>query len=363
MKHSPPLPEPGSKIAVVGASARAAAFSLLRAGYQVVAADLFADADLARRCEVTQVSPYPDGFEAWLADTECDAWNYTGALENRADLVDRLSVLRPLHGHGADILRPVRDPLRLQNVLDRQGIRFPKTVLAGGPQVPPRHITKTCGGGEREMYWQQFVEGISLSAVFRGAQLLGVTRQLVGESWAGAGQFQYCGTVTPWPLAEQKLSALKQIGQVLRDEFGLSNLFGVDLIDDGAQLWVLEVNPRYTASMEVVERSQALSVFGIARAASPATSHDATCYGKVVLFAKAPLWVSAKLSETLLQQAGDLPWPTIADIPNAGTKIETGHPILTLFSEGSSCEDVTSRLRERVEAMEQQLYGRNFECD
>ncbi len=324
---------------------------------------MFADTDLARRCEVTQVSPYPDGFEAWLAATECDGWLYTGALENHADLVDRLAVSRPLYGHRGDILRPVRDPLRLQSVLGRHGIRFPTTVLAAGPQAPPRHIAKTCVGSERESYWQQFVEGTSLSAVFRGPQLLGVTRQLVGEAWAGAGQFQYCGTLTPWPLATRKLSALEQIGQVLHGQFDLTHLFGVDLVDDGDELWVIEINPRYTASMEVVEQSQAISVFRADQTASPATSHGATCYGKVVLFAKAPLVVSARLSDTLLQQTGDLPWPTIADIPNAGTEINTGQPVLTLFTKGSSCEEVMSRLRAGVEAMDRQLYGRNFVCD
>ena len=35
----------------------AAAFSALRAGYEVAAADLFADADLESHCDVTRVEP------------------------------------------------------------------------------------------------------------------------------------------------------------------------------------------------------------------------------------------------------------------------------------------------------------------
>jgi len=58
-----------SHIAIIGASARAAAFSVLRSGRQAVAADLFADADLQQKCRVTRISPYPEGLLDWLHRT------------------------------------------------------------------------------------------------------------------------------------------------------------------------------------------------------------------------------------------------------------------------------------------------------
>ena len=52
------------KLAIVGASVRAAAFSALRAGFEVVAADLFADADLRAHCDVTRIACPPDASAA-----------------------------------------------------------------------------------------------------------------------------------------------------------------------------------------------------------------------------------------------------------------------------------------------------------
>lgn len=373
----PTQPKPGSKIAVVGASARAAAFSLLRAGYEVISADLFADADLARQCEVTAVSPYPEGFEDWLAAIECDGWLYTGALENYPDLVGRLSVLHPLLGHGRDDLRRVRDPLQMQSNLRHDGFTFPETRLAGTTN-PSRNdwLTKTyrgsCGSGVgrpgENRFLQRRVEGISLAAVFQGKTLLGITRQLVGERWAGAGEFQYCGSIGRYPLPEAKLRHLEDLGTTLHAAFGMTHLYGVDLIDDGETLWVIEVNPRYTASMEIVERASQNSVFqtepgGFGGPPPNPPGLDMHCVGKVVLYAKAPLTVSTELSADLLQQAGELPWPSIADIPNAGTELETGQPVMTLFAEGSSCNEVEANLKARVQNIEQQLYGRTFACD
>ncbi|NOZ38745.1 MAG: ATP-grasp domain-containing protein [Planctomycetes bacterium] len=353
----------GTKIAVVGASARAAVFSLLRAKRQVAAADLFADADLARHCPAMRISPYPEGFFDWLAETECVNWLYTGALENSPALVDRLSrsqflLGRTLLGHAGDVLRRVRDPLELQAVLTRADLQFPETIAAAGKQINNAWLGKTYSGSsgsgvgviDGATYLQRRVEGLPLSAVFRGSQLLGVTRQLVGEMWAGASEYQYCGSIAPWALSWECERQVQRLGEVLREEFGLTELYGVDLMQDGDQLWTLEVNPRYTASVEIVERAYGISVFGSIEEQRP--SH---CVGKAVLFAKAPLVISAEINLSLMQQAGGIAWPEIADIPVTGTAIAVGQPVLTLFAEAESCEAVAMRLRERVVEIERLL--------
>lgn len=389
--------KPRAAIAVVGASARAATFSLRRAGYDVVAADLFADADLARQCDVTRVTPYPDGFEAWLAETDCDGWLYTGALENYPKLVDRLTNLRPPIGHAGDVLRRVRDPLTLQSTLYAAGLDFPETQESSPAQPQHEWIGKSyrgscgsgVGGGDDSRYWQRFVEGISLSAVFHGQQLLGVTRQLVGEEWASAKRFQYCGTIAPWPLSEGKITQLHTLGQVLRDKFQLTGLYGVDLIDDGERLWTIEVNPRYTAAVEVVERAYGISVFNqkhggfggvppkaahlVGKPPKPPVFFDSmvsrsevptkvTCFGKVILFAKHPLTITAELSNKLMRQAGNTAWPEIADIPNPETEVAAGQPVLSLFADGDSCEAVERHLQQRVVEIEKRLYLEAMPC-
>ena len=52
------------------------------------------------------------------------------------------------------------------------------------------------------------------------------------------------------------------IARVAASAFGLVGVGGVDFVDDGRVMHPIEVNPRWTASMELVERARGLSVFG-----------------------------------------------------------------------------------------------------
>lgn len=117
-------------LAIVGASARAAAFSAVRAGFRVVTADLFADADLAQQATARRISDYPAGFLPWLREQRVSAWMYTGALENYPRLVDQMSRVAPLWGNSGRQLREVRSPIRLAKCLTEAGLSFPEVVLS-----------------------------------------------------------------------------------------------------------------------------------------------------------------------------------------------------------------------------------------
>ncbi|MCA9241630.1 MAG: hypothetical protein KDA37_15575, partial [Planctomycetales bacterium] len=124
------------KLAIVGASARAAAHSALRAGFQVVAADLFADRDLRAACCATRIADYPDALPGWLASVDADAWMYTGALENRPDLIRQMAAIKPLWGCDASAVERVRDVASLHMLIKEAGIAYPETCQApdGLPQ-------------------------------------------------------------------------------------------------------------------------------------------------------------------------------------------------------------------------------------
>ena len=360
-----------SHIAIVGASARAAAFSVLRSGRQAVAADLFADADLQQACRVTRISPYPEGLLDWLRRTPCDGWLYTGALENHPELVDQLATLRPLFGNTGNVLRRVRDPLLLGQVLGQHGLLFPETRKSrdGLPSdVLPSDgawLAKTYGGssgsGVAELtadtkghkFFQTYITGTAYSAVFAGAALLGVARQLVGEAWTGASRFQYCGSIAPWPLPAAAEKQLRILGEVLTAEFGLVGLFGVDFVFDGHRLWTIEVNPRYTAAVEVVERAQHIHAIDWHvedrdnGPFSPSLLDNGSAYhGKAILFAKHETTISDEFTRWALSQ------PDLADIPQAGTPVLAGQPVLTVFAAAESSELILAALKRRMAQLE-----------
>ena len=100
--------------------------SAVRSGFEPWAADRFGDLDLRACAETVRIDDYPAGLELALAAAPPGPWIYTGALENRPGLIDRLSASRRLLGIGGESLRGVRDPFRLAAVLSAAGLNAPR---------------------------------------------------------------------------------------------------------------------------------------------------------------------------------------------------------------------------------------------
>jgi predicted ATP-grasp superfamily ATP-dependent carboligase len=234
------------------------------------------------------------------------------------------------------------------------------------------------------------------------AALLGVTEQLVGAEWNHAGAFRYCGSLGPLPSgglqscradAENatgpttaEAGSIGQartlpraasgvavpseagmgstttwdwegLGQRLAQAFGLVGLFGVDAIWAEGILWPLEVNPRWPASIEVLERAMGFSAAevhvatceqGQLPAASPAgPRHDGRLSGKAILFADRDLVISPELPRCISPRVL-VERPSIADVPPAGAAIRSGWPIMTVFAEAGSREALVSALQQQA---------------
>lgn len=364
-----------NELTIIGASARAAAQSANRAGFAVHAADLFADLDLQRVCRAAPVSDYPDGLARAVAGPQSGSWMFTGALENSPDLVDRLADVRSLFGNKGAALRDVRRPDLVERSLREAGLPSPEVRLnaahgePGWLRKPLRsagglHIT-ACSesdfGGRAELpgyYYQRFVAGMPCSAAYvaaRGqARLLGVTRQLIAEHWTGASGFRYCGSVGPLAVTDKQIGAFARIGQVLAERFSLAGLFGVDAIVNHEGVWTVEINPRYTASMELVERSLEASLVdlhvraclsGDLPAADVAPRHSTETFGKAIVFAEHAFTLDDDWAAFANPQTDR---PLLADVPAAGAQFHAGWPVVTVLSSGRDYREVVARLPQHV---------------
>jgi predicted ATP-grasp superfamily ATP-dependent carboligase len=377
------------RVAIVGASARAAAFSAHRAGYEVVTADLFADADLARIAEATRIANYPDGFVDWLDATDCDAWMYTGALENSPNLIDRMALIRPLLGcHGAR-LREARDPLLLQQLVRDAGLHFPETRVDGEPlSLDGSWVCKTYGGASGSGVWlldgeaalhraereravlQRFIAGDPAAAIFviseRCAELWGVTRQFVGRF--GAGPWQYVGSLGPIDVGPAVASQLAALGDLLANRFALRGIVGVDLILRDGSAWVIEINPRYTASVEILERVDGRPILAAHVSAFEPSSEGPVAdhvtapaprfHAKTIVFAPRTATILPSFFAWAIERAAPSDEPSwLADIPHSGEVIQAGRPILTVFAAGDTEVACERQLRERIAEVEARSYG------
>ena len=138
--------------------------------------------------------------------------------------------------------------------LPRDGTWLVKPIASAGGRLV-QHLDHATVPLAEPSYFQQFLDGPSYSALFLApregsAELVGVTRQLLGTP---GSPFAYRGNIGPSPVPAPLMSRLRQLGNVLCSAFRLVGLFGVDYIQHDDEPWLVEINPRYTASVEVFE--------------------------------------------------------------------------------------------------------------
>jgi predicted ATP-grasp superfamily ATP-dependent carboligase len=365
-------PDAPGRILVVAVSARMLAQLAVADGYEVTALDRFGDVDL-RAIAPGATAPSNDGLAALAADVDADAVVYGGGLENRPDLVSRLRDGRELLGTPPELLAAVRDPWAVGAAARAAGARapetravdeLPETAVRGrgdlrgregrGGRDPDIWLRKPQqgGGGRGVRRWaggrlraseivQRRVRGLSCSAVAiadgRRAAVLGLTEQLHRRPG-----FQWTGNVAPPRLPEGERFELDDRLRAVCDEvaarFGVRGAFGVDAIWDGHHAWVLEVNPRPPAGLELFgPGSFAAHVRGARSLGLPAVgAPPATSCAKVklVLFADRDL------------RAPDPGWwPTglVRDIPHGGETIKRGAPVCTLVSATAGAPELAAR--------------------
>ena len=373
-------------LVILGGSVRAAAFSAQRAGFAPHCADCFADADLAGRFPTTRVEDFPEGLAAPAAEAPFGGWMYTGGLENYPELVDQITSKRSLYGNPGSILKRVRDPKRLVDALARGGLPYP-AVNATGVNLPRdgswlRKHRRSTGGRlvqiwdprttapreDPDWYFQQRIAGTPVSAVYvsAGGQavLLGVTEQLVGTDWCSGKLFWYCGSLGPLRLASPVRSIFEQIGNQLGFEFGLMGLFGVDAILADSTIWPVEVNPRYPASVEILERALGIKAIEIhvdacRRGKLPelVAPQSRRWSGKAVLNAKKDCIINDAFAQRVVAENQGTTWPAVADIPEVGKAISAGQPITTVLAECENREQLEQMLRDRIARLESMLFG------
>ena len=346
-------------VLIAGISTRAAAESAARAGFQVTALDAFGDLD--QHPEVRSLSmPRDFGRPATPAaiaraarSIDCDAVAYLSSFENHPRAVAALASGRTLLGNRPEVLRRVRDPIELAGALSRRGFRVPRirTNASNDPNDPSGWLVKplASGGGHRIRRWrptsrlssdhylQEFIDGTAGSVVFMSGAgrsvPLAITRQIIGDAAFGTSGFRYCGSIlaAAGPMGAERLAA------AVTEEFNLVGLNVIDFVAHAGAPYAIEVNPRWSGSMELVERVVGVPLFALHAAAcltgeAPPVSLGwgrpprGGPLGKAIVFARSDVVVGDTRSW--------LEDPTVRDVPRAGERIRAGAPICTVFAEG-----------------------------
>jgi predicted ATP-grasp superfamily ATP-dependent carboligase len=375
-------------VLLAGVSTRAAAESAARAGYAVTSIDAFADLDQHPSVQAQSLGRRfsPDAAARAALAISCDAVAYGSNFENHPSAIGQLARGRALWGNPSDVIRRVRDPKVLSYALRRRGLPAPavadepptesQTARSGSRRerswlVKPR----ASGGGHRvrpwrdgmrlppDSYLQEFIDGTPTSIVFVAssgrAVPIGLCRQLIGENAFGGSGYRYCGNIlTAAGEDDEVVDAACAVASAVCEEFGLVGVNGIDMMVKNGVPYSIEVNPRWCASMELVERAYAISVFGAHAAVwrdrvipnfdLAQARRGARATGKAVVFARRDVVVGETRAWLAERDAAAAAAGDLRDIPREGTRIRTGRPVCTVFASGRASEECHAELARRA---------------
>jgi uncharacterized protein len=127
--------------------------------------------------------------------------------------------------------------------------------------------------------------------------------------------------------------------------FGVRGAFGVDAVWDGGHAWVLEVNPRPPASLELfgpgcfeahVRGARGIGLPDVAPATTRRPAAKLVVYADRAVRAPDPEW-----------------WPPdlVRDVPHAGEAIKRGAPVCTLVSADMGVDALADRAAHLLSAL------------
>ena len=379
------------RVLIAGISARALAESAARAGYRVLAVDGFGDLDVRRVAEVrlardARGRASPGAAVRAARGARAEGVVYVASFENHPRAVRALAAGRALWGNPPEVLERVRDPLLVAATLARHGLATPAVRAAaprsggggrgGGGGRSWLAKPRASGGGSgvvawrpgrrppRDSYFQERIAGIPGSILFAAdghhAVPLGLSRLLAGERAFGAAGFRYSGSIlvgrgdAVFADDERLCARAIALAEVITRAFGLVGVNGIDFIARRGTPYPIEVNPRYTAAMELIERAYGLSMFDIhARACAgglPAFDLGAVRHapspraiGKAILYARADIIFR-----------DTRPWledDSVRDISAPGQRCRRGQPTCTIFAGGRDAVECRAALGRRAAAL------------
>lgn len=349
-------------ILLVSLTARMLAELAVRAGYTVLALDYFGDTDLQALCPSRSLlrdygqAYSPTALVDVAGELQARSVIYGASLENHPAEVTRLAQGRRLLGNTPEVLKQVRNPIRLATTLRAGGFAFPETFKpepdlkldsgrrwlwkplrsGGGHSIRPWRDGRQPDGGVLQEQLTGTVGSAAFVADGQEAVLLGLTEQLVGWQAFAASGFRYCGNLIPPRLSADELNTLllesQSLVTYLTKTFGLRGLNGLDFVWHRGRVWTLEINPRPSASLELIDTLYDIRVLD---------AHIRSFDGYLPQFDLAQVLLNGSAAgKAILYAAQDVTigftsdWTTrgIRDVPHPGERIEPQHPICTLLT-------------------------------
>jgi predicted ATP-grasp superfamily ATP-dependent carboligase len=355
-------------IIIVANSARALACSARRAGFAPLSIDVFGDDDTKEMslAAIRLDGGLSDGLTpdkvVGAVQTLISAYApiglvYGSGFEHQTETIAKLAPMTRIFGNKAETLKRAKDPLVLAELCAAGGIAHPPIGFET-PHEPELWLVKRRGGAggahiaaatnshliPSDRYFQRRVIGEGVSALFvangREAAIIGLSAQWTVPT--PESPFRYGGAVGPLEIGAEQTREVACAVAYITSELGLLGLNSADFLVSSDALWLLEINPRPGATLDIFETSEG-SLFA---------HHLAACEGRLTPVPRLAAFKAAEIvyatRETVLREKRN--WPDwVVDRPPARTRITAGDPLCTVLASGATVGSARICAKERAQ--------------
>ncbi len=266
-------------VIVAAYSARALASSASHAGFAPLSIDVFGDDD-TREMSLSSVKLEGGLSQGLTPDKVADAVEtlisvhdpvglvYGAGFERQPETVAAVARRTRIFGNEAATLERAKDPVALAQICQANEVRHPPIAFAP-PDEPELWLMKRRGGAGGahiaiaeapspawpDSYFQRRVTGKSISALFlaseKKAEIIGLTTQWTAPT--PASPFRYGGAAGPAEIDPAQAGEVARSVAAIAFELDLVGLNSADFLVSADAVWLIEINPRPGATLDVFE--------------------------------------------------------------------------------------------------------------
>ncbi|PKM35647.1 MAG: ATP-dependent carboxylate-amine ligase [Gammaproteobacteria bacterium HGW-Gammaproteobacteria-10] len=278
---------------------------------------------------------------------------YGSGLEHYPKALELISRECELIGNDIKTIRLIQQKKLFFELLDHLEIDYPRvsfTEPKGAEQWLVKPESGEGGLGIRRfragmptqgnMYWQKYIEGTACSALFlangKNIRIIGFHTQWC-ENLNADQPFLFAGVINRCPLSAEQADIIHSWITALVRAIPLKGLNTLDFIIQGERIYVLEANPRPSASMQLYDGDLFGAHLNACRGIldnTNFTSHTVCAYR--IIYADRSITIPDAFC-----------WPKACrDLPIAGSIIRKGQPICSIIARDINVRNVQRQLNE-----------------
>ncbi len=367
-------------IIIAAISSRIYVQAAIEARFEVIAIDAFADVDTLNIAKkVIQLDVVNGQFERELLlkslteidIKQCIGFCYGAGFEAQTDLLEDIAKILPIIGNAATVVKACKNPQRFFALCDVLNIQYPATSFEK-PNRTQGWLQKTIGGTggahikpvlplnlglTQPVYYQKIQAGTPMSCLFladsKQVQILGVNEQWCSP--ATLSPYRFGGAVSHAVLSDNVQHQLEEFVQAASLEWDLKGLNSCDFIVHNNELFMLELNPRLSATFDLYKAKRG-HLFAAHVAAFTAQLNS----GHKVAWPDNDWPVIEKKSRAMqiiyANQTAKIPmdmdWPNwVSDVPQPNRIILAGMPICTILAEARTAKLAKKKVLERAASL------------